>query len=116
MISEKYSSAIKIVLVMDNLNTHSLNSMIKAYGTEEGKAIWERFEVHNTPVHASWLNQAEIAISIMSRQCLGKSRVSEVNRLAGKVTAWTKKINEKKIKINWKFTKEKARKVFKLES
>ena len=114
-ISNKYFDAEKIVLVMDNISTHALSSLTKTYGAEAGQALWDRFEVHYTPVHASWLNQAEIAIGMLSKQCIGKKRVAETNALAGNVKAWTKRINRKKVKIKWKFTIEKARKVFKLD-
>ena len=115
IISNKYSDAEKIVLVMDNLSTHALSSLTRTYGALAGQALWDRFEVHYTPVHASWLNQAEIAIGMLSKRCIGKRRVAEINALAGNVKSWTKWINRKKVKIKWKFTIEKARKVFKLD-
>lgn len=114
-LSKKYKDAEKIILVMDNLSTHTQNSLTKHYGTKVGQALWDRFEVHYTPVHASWLNQAEIAIGMLSRQCIGKKRVADTNTLAGNVKAWTKRTNKKNVKINWKFTTEKAREVFKLD-
>jgi hypothetical protein len=66
---------------MDNLNTHTLTSLVEQYGEEPGKKLWNRFEVHYTPKHASWLNQAEIAIGMYSRQCLGDGRVGDINKL-----------------------------------
>ena len=72
---------------MDNLNTHNEASLVDFYGEKEGKRIWNKFDVHYTPVHGSWLNQAEIAINIYSRQCLGKkqdtndSSVEEENKI-----------------------------------
>jgi len=74
------------------------------------KKLWGKFEVHYTPCHASWLNQAEIAIGIYSRQCLGDGRIGDLENLKTQTRAWNKKTNKKKIKIHWRFTKKKARK------
>jgi transposase len=115
-LASKYKDAEKIVAVMDNLSTHTVNSLIKAYGDELGQRIWDRFEIHYTPVHASWLNQAEIAIGMLQTRCLGKRRIANINVLKGKVQLWTSRVNEKPVRIKWKFTKEKAAKVFKLGS
>lgn len=111
-ISDVYSKADKISLVMDNLSTHTEKSLIVALGEREGKRIWSRFDVHYTPKHASWLNQAEIAIGMFSRQCLGDGRVGEIQYLRGQTAAWTDRTNEKAPKINWRFNKTKARKSF----
>ena len=70
-IERKYSSAEKIILVMDNLNTHKEKPLIGFYGEEKRRAIWARFEVHHTPKHGNWLNQTEIAIGLYSRQRFG---------------------------------------------
>lgn len=111
-VADDYSKAKKIVLVMDNLNTHNESSLIKRYGNVEGRKIWSRFEVHHTPKHASWLNQAEIAIGIYSRQCLGKDRIATIEELKSRSKAWNARANKEVIKINWTFTKKKARKKF----
>lgn len=111
-LSEKYSDAEKIVLVMDNLATHKEKHLIDFYGDEIGKEIWDRFEVHYTPKHGSWLNQAEIAIGMYSRQCLGDGRIGTFENLKFQTKAWNKRTNKKEIKINWRFTKSKARKSF----
>lgn len=108
-----YPDAEKIVLVMDNLNTHRIKSLTDFYGEEEGTSIWNRFEVHYTPKHGSWLNQAEIAINIHSRQCLGRSRIPDIETLTKKTAAWNRVANTKKPTINWNFTTSKARKKFK---
>jgi len=108
----EYSSVDKIVLVMDNLSTHKMKSLTDFYGEEEGTKLWNKFEVHYTPKHASWLNQAEIAIGMYSRQCLGDGRMGTVENLELQTKAWNLRTNEKKIKINWRFTKKKARKSF----
>ena len=112
-ISKHYSNAKKIHLVMDNLRTHSLKSLINFYGERKGNDIWNRFEVHVTPKHASWLDQAEIEIGIYSRQCLGKNRMGDIDELRNKTRAWNKEANKRKLKINWKFTTKEARKKFK---
>jgi len=108
----KYSS--KVHLVMDNLSTHFKNSLVVTFGKEEGEKIWNKFEVHYTPTHASWLNQAEIAIGMYSRQCLGKARIDDIDLLKKKTESWNRIINEKNVKINWRFTKGKAAEKFRL--
>ena len=114
-IERKLRDAKKITLVMDNLNTHNEASLVDFHGEKEGKRIWNKFDVHYTPVHGSWLNQAEIAINIYSRQCLGKSKIPTIAALRKKTKFWNHSINGKSITINWKFTQEKARKKFKFE-
>lgn len=109
-VSLKYEAADKIVLVMDNLSTHKKKSLTDFYGEEEGSRLWDRFEVHHTPIHGSWLNQAEIAIGMYSRQCLGDGRIGNFENLKFQTKAWNKRINKKKTTINWRFTKSKARK------
>ena len=109
-ISQKYRSAKKIHLVMDNLNTHHINSLIGRFGKKKARKIWSRFNIHRTPKHASWLNQAEMAIGLVARQCLGKDRIPNLNTLVSRVEAY--RCNRKNIAIQWKFTTEKARKVF----
>ena len=111
-LEKKFSNSKKMVLVMDNLNTHKEESLTEFYGSEEGRRIWNRFEVHYTPKHGSWLNQAEVAINMYARQCLGKSRIPTIKMLRKKTEFWSNAINQKKVTINWKFTKEKARKKF----
>ena len=111
-IEKQYRSANKIVLVMDNLNTHGVNSLIKHMGEPKAQKLWNRFEVHYTPKHGSWLNQAEIAINIYARQCLGKSRIPSIEILRKKTKAWNTVINAKEVTINWAFTKEDARRKF----
>lgn len=112
-IANHYPHADKIHIIMDNLRTHSLKSLIDFYGEEKGSEIWNRFEIHFTPKHASWLNQAEIEIGIYSRQCLGMDRIGAIDKLREKTNAWNRIVNKKKLKINWNFTKKEARKKFK---
>ena len=111
-IERKFQSAKKIVVVMDNFKTHCLKSLVDCYGDEEGNRIWNRLEVHYTPKHGSWLNQAEIAINMYARQCLGKSRIPDLDLLRKKTKAWNRIANQKKLKIEWKFTRKKAQEKF----
>jgi transposase len=107
-----YGDASKIILVMDNLSTHSLSVLKQHVDPPLAEQIWDRFEIHYTPKHGSWLNQAEIAIGMYSRQCLGDGRVGDVTQLKKNTAAWNKKINQQKKIIEWRFTKTKARKSF----
>jgi transposase len=109
---QQYPFAKTIHLVMDNLNSHTRNSLINCYGEQEGGYLWDRLTVHYTPKHGSWLNQAEIELSMYSRQCLGKRRFPDVGTLRRETTAWNRTTNGKRTKINWRFTRRKARKVF----
>lgn len=106
----KYPEAERIGLVMDNLSTHREKQLIDYYGEDEGKKLWSRFEVHYTPKHGSWLNQAEIAIGMYARQCLGDGRIGTRANLIEQTKAWNQRTNRKQIKIHWRFTKSKARK------
>ncbi len=109
---KQYPFAKTIHLVMDNLNSHSRNSLINYYGEQEGGYLWDRLTVHYTPKHGSWLNQAEIELSLYWRQCLGKRRFPDVGTLRRETTAWNRTAHRKRTKINWRFTRRKARKVF----
>ena len=111
-LAERYTSSQRIVLVMDNLNSHRLESLIRCFGQEKASKLWDRFEVHYTPKHGSWLNQAEIAINIYARQCLGRSRIPDLQTLDKRTKAWTAIVNRKRVTINWQFTREQAREKF----
>ncbi len=111
-VERHYSDSKKIVLVMDNLNTHRKKSLTDFYGTERGLHLWSRFEVHYTPSHGSWLNQAEIAINMYSRQCLGKSRIPDIETLRKRTKAWVNIMNRRKIIIKWNFSRKSAREKF----
>ena len=111
-IAQRHPHAHQIDLVMDNLNTHSMKSLIKQFGEEEANRIWSRFKIYYTPKHASWLNQAEIAINMYARQCLGKTRIPSMKILIKKTAHWVRYINERKVIIQWKFTTGKAREKF----
>jgi len=108
----QYSEAETIHLVMDNLNIHRRKSLTDLYGTELGGEIWDRFTVHYTPTHGSWLNQAEIEIGIFSKQCLGTRRIPDLKTLRREARSWNREINRARTKINWKFDRKAARRKF----
>ena len=112
-VAQDYPKTKTIHLVMDNLNTHKQKSLTDYYGEKLGGTIWGRFTPHYTPTHASWLNQAEIEIGILSKQCLGKDRIPGLPPLKSRVKAWNRRTNRMETKIDWQFTKSKARKKFK---
>jgi len=103
-----YPQAKKIVLVMDNLNTHKLSVLYQVFPPAEARRILERFEVHYTPKHASWLNMAECELSVLSRQCLDQ-RIDSPARLTEEVAAWEQERNAQQVRINWRFTTPAAR-------
>jgi hypothetical protein len=111
-IAMSYREADTIHLVMDNLNTHCRKSLVGFYGEEFGGMLWDRFTIHYTPKHGSWLNQAEIEISLFARQCLGARRIATLAELKREARAWNKRINQNKTKINWQFTRKDARNKF----
>ena len=103
-----YPSAEKIVLVTDNLNTHSTASLYNAFPPEEAHRLANRFEWHYTPKHASWLDMAEIEINVMCRQALGKP-LSDMDSFKKQIAAWTIQRNSQSAKVNWQFTTKDAR-------
>jgi hypothetical protein len=108
----QYPEAETIHIVMDNLNIHSRKSLTDCYGTQVGGEIWDRFTVHYTPTHGSWLNQAEIEIGMFSRQCLGSRRIPDLRTLRRESRAWNRRINRARTMINWKFDRKAARRKF----
>src|SRR5260370_30896451 len=104
-----YPAAKTIHLVMDNLNIHYRKSLTDAYGADMSGEVWDCFTVHYTPIHGSWLNQAEIEIGLFSRQCLGKRRIGDISTLRRQAKAWNRTANRDKITIKWKFTRKLAR-------
>jgi hypothetical protein len=108
----QYPSTETIHLVMDNLNIHRRKTLTDLYGEELGGEVWDRFTVHYTPTHGSWLNQAEIEIGIFSRQCLGKRRIASLDMLRREARAWNRRMNRARVKINWRFDRKAARRKF----
>ena len=98
----------RIVLVMDNLNTHHPASLYEAFELGEARRIAERLDIHYTPKHGSWLNMAEIEIGVMARQCLDR-RIPDQGTLRDEVDAWQERRNQEAIRVSWRFTTEDAR-------
>jgi hypothetical protein len=111
-----YPAAKTIHLVMDNLNIHRRKALADVFGAEMAAQVWNRFTVHYTPTHGSWLNQAEIEIGMFSRQCLGKRRIPSLKVLKAEARAWNRRANRERIKIAWKFDRKAARKKFGYDS
>ena len=103
-----YPRAERIVLVMDNLNTHTLGSLYKRFKPDEAHRLAERLEIHHPPKHGSWLNIAEIELNVLNRQCLNR-RIESLTKLQREVCVWENKRNKKPTPIHWLFNKEKAR-------
>lgn len=108
LVEVHFPEAEKIVLVMDNLNTHKLASLYEAFEPAEARRIIDKLEIHYTPKHGSWLNMAEIELSVLHRQCLNR-RISEQSILITEVTAWEDHRNSMTCSVNWRFTTEDAR-------
>jgi transposase len=108
LVDERYPKAEQIVLVMDNLNTHTPASLYEAFDPKEARRIAQKLEIHYTPKHGSWLNMAEIELSVLSRHCLDR-RVPDFERLEAEVAAWQERREEKGGKIEWRFGTEDAR-------
>ncbi len=106
-----YPDAEKIVLVQDNLNTHTPGSFYVAFKPEQAFALAQRFEMHYTPTKGSWLNMVEIELSALSKQCLDR-RIGDIETLEREVLTWVKERNAKKTTVHWQFTKDKARDKF----
>lgn len=103
-----FPNAERITVVMDNLNTHNPSSFYEAFKPEEAKRLLDRLEFHYTPKHGSWLNMAEIELSVLSRQCLSR-RIPNQKSLQQKVSAWVENRNTKNATVNWRFTTNDAR-------
>jgi DDE superfamily endonuclease len=108
LVDEAFPDAIRIRLVQDNLNTHVKASLYKAFPPAEARRILNRLEFHYTPKHGSWLNMAEIELSVLSRQCLDR-RIPDKDTLKTEVAAWQEKRNETANTIDWRFTTQDAR-------
>jgi hypothetical protein len=103
-----YPQAERVVLVLDNLNTHVLSAFYECFEPEEARRIIEKLELHYTPKHASWLNMAEIELSVLSGQCLDR-RIGTEEELKQEVAAWQDRRNASEATINWRFTTQDAR-------
>jgi hypothetical protein len=108
LVDGRYPHADKIVLVMDQLNTHSAASLYEAYEPAEAKRIADKLEIHHTPKHGSWLNMAEIELSALGRQCLAR-RIAQAPTLTAHIDQWIHRRNAAGVKVDWQFTTADAR-------
>lgn len=108
LVNVHYPDAERIVLVMDNLNTHTPAALYEAFAPAEAKRIADRLEIHYTPKHGSWLNIAEIELSVLARQCLDR-RIPDRESLIQEVTAWEDERNAAQLTVHWRFTTDDAR-------
>jgi hypothetical protein len=108
LLEEDYPAARKVKLVCDNLNTHTTAALYEAFPAEQARALAKRLEIHYTPVHGSWLNVAEIELSVLARQCLDR-RIGSAKELEAEVAAWTTERNADRSKVVWRFTTDDAR-------
>jgi hypothetical protein len=109
LVEEIYPEAEKIRLVVDNLNIHSAASFYEVFDAERARRLSRRIEFCYTPVHGSWLNIAEVEISVLVRQCLGKRRVPDAKTLGKEARAWCEQRNRQRASVDWRFTTEDAR-------
>lgn len=108
LVDVMYPDAEKIILVMDNLNTHKPASLYKRFEPAEAGRILRKLEIHYTPKHGSWLDIAEIELNIMTRQCLSR-RIDSIETLKTELTAWERERNNLEAKVNWHFRTKDAR-------
>jgi len=108
MLVDRYPEAEKVVLVMDNLNTHNTASLYETFPPEKALRLAKRLEIHYTPKHGSWLNIAEIELSVLKRQCLNR-RIETMEIMQEEVAAWNEDRNNRQGKVDWQFTTENAR-------
>ena len=108
LVDVHYADAEKIVLVLDNLNTHSEGSLYEVFEPTEARRLAEKLEIHYTPKHGSWLNMAEIEIGVLSRQCLSKY-IESKERMIAEVAAWERQRNEANATVDWQFRTADAR-------
>ena len=109
LLNEQYPDAEKIVLVMDNLNTHTTSSLYEAFPPDEAFRLAKRLEIHYTPKHGSWLNIAEVELAAMAAQCLGQRRIPDLPALNSELAAWHSQRNLKQKGVDWHFTTADAR-------
>ena len=108
MLDERYADSEIVVLVMDNLNTHNTASLYTAFPPVEARRLAERLEIHYTPKHGSWLNIAEIELSVLKRQCLG-GRIPCIKKMRDEVHAWNVDRNNRQANVDWQFRTDDAR-------
>ena len=109
LLDVEYPEAEKVILVMDNLNTHAISSLYEAFSPEVALRLAKRLEIHFTPKHGSWLDIAEIELAALSAQCLGSRRIPDIDTLNKELTNWHRYRNEAQKGVNWQFTTADAR-------
>ena len=108
LVDEEYPEAELITLVMDNLNTHTIGSLYEAFPPAQAHRLAQKLDIHHTPKHGSWLNMAEIELSVLGRQCLS-GRIKDGETLAREVAAWEADRNRRAARMDWRFTTDDAR-------
>lgn len=108
LVDDHFPDADRLVVVLDNLNTHTPAALYHTFPPAEAKRIWDKLDLHYTPVHGSWLNIAEVELSVLARQCL-RRRIPDHATLAREVTAWSAARNAAPMRVDWQFTTAKAR-------
>ena len=111
LVDKLYPAVACIEVVLDNLNTHTYHALVETFGKIEADRIWQRLRFHYTPAHGSWLNMAEIELSVMTTQCL-KRRLSDEWLLSLELIAWENAANASHRQIHWSFTVQDARRIF----
>jgi hypothetical protein len=109
LLDEQYPETEKVVLVMDNLNTHTLSALYETFQPEEAFRLAQRLEIHYTPKHGSWLNISEIELSALAVQCLGERRIPKIEALNAELSAWHNKRNNAQKGVDWQFNTDTAR-------
>lgn len=109
LLGARYADAEKVILISDNLNTHTRGAFYEAFEAKKARDLVRRIEFHYTPKHGSWLNIAENELSSMTRQCISGRRIENIEKLRAETAAWADFGNEKQRGVNWQFTVEKAR-------
>ncbi len=109
LLNGRYAKAKKVILVCDNLNTHTKGAFYEVFPPEEARRLVERIEFHYTPKHGSWLNIAENELSSMTGQCLKDRKMTDIDMLREETSAWATNSNKKQRGVNWQFKVENAR-------
>lgn len=109
LLEEQYPAAERVALVMDNLNTHSISALYETFPPETALSLAKRLDIHYTPKHGSWLNIAEIELSALGRECLGKRRIGNIEALNEELQCWHSNRNARQRNVEWHFTTEDAR-------
>ena len=109
LLNEQYPNVERVILVMDNLNTHTISSLYETFPPEEAFRLAQRLEIHYTPIHGSWLNIAEIELAAMAARCLGQRRILGIKSLNEELAAWHTQRNQSQKGVDWQFTAKDAR-------